>query len=90
MCKEAMRRAIEIAVEKKGSRQAVAEALGITRQAMQQWDTADGKYRVPPRHVLGLERMSGVSRYELRPDIYGAPPSKPKHPKRRAEARVAA
>ena len=92
MSKDAMRtamlRAIEAAVKKEGSRVRVAELLGITRQAMQQWDTVDGKYRVPPKHVLRLEGMSAVSRYELRPDIYGPAPKRAR-PNSRAQARAA-
>jgi DNA-binding transcriptional regulator YdaS (Cro superfamily) len=89
MCKDAMLRAIKSAVEKHGSLARVAERLRVTRQAIEQWNTAKGKFRVPPKHVLALEAMSGVSRHELRPDIYG-PPRKRVRPKRRAFARFAA
>ena len=64
-----MHRAVDEAVRKEGSRSRVAEKLGISRQAMQQWSC------VPAKHVLALESMSGVSRYDMRPDIYGPPPS---------------
>ncbi len=84
MVKTAMQRAIENAVQNEGSRARVAGRLGITRQAMDQWD------KVPAKHVLVMEILSGVSRYELRPDIYGKPPKetrgRPKTGVQRAQA----
>lgn len=56
------------AIEKAGGSRLIARAIGITRQAVEQWES------VPAKHVLAVERISGVSRYELRPDIYGSPP----------------
>ena len=45
----------------------LAAKLGIMPQALSQWD------RVPHLRVLEVERITGVPRHELRPDIY--PPS---------------
>lgn len=42
--------------------------LGLSRGAVSQWD------RVPPQHVLRIEQLTGVSRYTLRPDIFGLAP----------------
>ena len=86
MCKEAMLRAVKLAVQSEGSLARVAERLLLTRQAVEQWNTAKGKYRVPPKHVLTLEAMSGVSRHELRPDIYGPPPKRARPSGREARA----
>lgn len=44
---------------------ALGVALGITSQAISQWDVC------PALRVLEVERLTGVSRHELRPDIYG-------------------
>ncbi len=69
MRKRPMERAVEEAVRREGSLRRVAERLGVSRQAMQQWTS------VPVKRVLALEAMSGVSRYDLRPDIYGPEPA---------------
>ena len=50
-----------------GKPSALAQRLGITVQAVCQWKTC------PAKRVLAIEAVTGVSRYELRPDLY--PPS---------------
>lgn len=76
-----MKEVTRTAIKRAGGAVAVAREFGLTRQAVAKWE------EVPAERVLVVERLSGVSRYELRPDIYGeAPP--PRRPTRRAEARV--
>ena len=53
-------RAIEIA----GSGEVLARRLGITRQALQQWD------KIPAKYLIPIERLTGVPREELRPELY--------------------
>ena len=72
--------ALQTAIDKAGGAKALAEALGITRQAVEQWQA------VPADRVLQVERITGVSRYALRPDIFGTPP---RNFSKRAFARVA-
>lgn len=56
--------ALERAVKNVGSQAEFARLIGVTAQAVSQWD------EVPPLRVLTVERVSGVSRHELRPDLY--------------------
>jgi len=57
---------IERAVEAAGGQQALAEKLGVKYQAVQKWIRGV----VPAERVLAIESVTGVSRHELRPDIY--------------------
>lgn len=50
-----------------GGNSALAREFGISPQAVQQW-CASG--RPPAERVLDVERITGVSRHDLRPDIY--------------------
>ena len=54
-------------IEKAGSQRALASALGVTDSAISQWK------RVPVRRVIDIETLTGISRHELRPDIYPEP-----------------
>lgn len=61
--KEALERAIKAA----GGLTKLATPLGISAQAVSQWD------EVPPLRVLAVEQVSGIPRHELRPDLYPEP-----------------
>ena len=63
---EALERAIEII----GGVPKLADLLEIERQAIYQWK------QTPVKRVLDIEEATDakVTRYELRPDIYGDPP----------------
>lgn len=58
--------ALKRAVERVGGQAKFARLIGVTPQAVSQWD------EVPPLRVLAVEGASGVSRSELRPDLYPA------------------
>lgn len=57
---EALKRAVKLS----GGQAEFARLIGITAQAVSQWE------EVPPLRVLEVERVSGVSRHDLRPDLY--------------------
>jgi len=56
--------ALERAVASVGGQAKFARLIGVTAQAVSQWD------EVPPLRVLAVESVSGVPRHELRPDLY--------------------
>ncbi|HGM5918304.1 TPA: transcriptional regulator [Stenotrophomonas maltophilia] len=66
-------RAILEAVEKtEGGQAALARRLGVSPQQLNQWVKAARP--VPPKHALSIERVTGVSRHALRPDVFGPSP----------------
>ena len=46
----------------------MARELGLTRAAVYSWAK---KNKIPAHHILKVEKLSGVSRYVLDPEIYG-------------------
>lgn len=66
-----MLEAVKIAAEKNGGLVKLAELLSMKHQSFYSWE------KVPAERVLDLERLSGVARHKLRPDIYPAPASEP-------------
>lgn len=46
---------------------ALAKLVGVSSQAVSQWE------KIPPKHCLTIERATGISCHEQRPDIFAAP-----------------
>jgi DNA-binding transcriptional regulator YdaS (Cro superfamily) len=61
-----MEDALQEAIRRVGGLNAVARALDIKAQSVIKWRVT------PPLRVIPLEKLSGVSRHRLRPDIYPA------------------
>lgn len=61
---QALKRAISTA----GSQSALARMLGTSQQRVWHWEHKSG--RCPAEMVLQVEAATGISRYDLRPDIY--------------------
>jgi DNA-binding transcriptional regulator YdaS (Cro superfamily) len=52
-------------IERGVDRADLAKQLGVTVGAVWQWR------QVPAARVLDVERITGISRHELRPDVFG-------------------
>lgn len=59
--------ALEQAAKKVGGFGQLARLLRVSRQAVYKWLET----KVPPKRCADVERVSGVPREKLRPDIYG-------------------
>ena len=55
-------------VDAAGSQTKLAKALGVSSTACWKW--VQSSKRLPAEYVLKAERLYGVSRHDLRPDIY--------------------
>lgn len=64
--------AMASAVKALGSQTNLAKKLGCTPQNVQRMCSTG---HVPAKHVLRIEAESGVSRSNLRPDLYPEPPA---------------
>ena len=62
--------AIKQAIDKAGGMHALARALGIKYQAIQSWQK---NQKIPAERVIEVERVTGISREKLRPDLFLAP-----------------
>jgi hypothetical protein len=54
------------AVASAGGGAAVAQRLGISRSAVGHWAV------IPARHIMAMERLTGIPAAELRPDLAAA------------------
>lgn len=59
--------ALEIAIEKAGGQTALARKIGKTQGHICKWLE---RKKVPANMAIPIEQATGVSRHDLRPDIY--------------------
>ena len=57
------------ALKAAGGPSELARKLGISSQAVSQWE------RIPGERTLAVEDITGIPAHELRPDLYRAPRS---------------
>jgi DNA-binding transcriptional regulator YdaS (Cro superfamily) len=67
MSNEALKRACELA----GGQKPLADRIGTTQSQVWYW-LSRSKKGVPAEFVLSIEKETGVSRFELRPDLWPA------------------
>jgi DNA-binding transcriptional regulator YdaS (Cro superfamily) len=58
---------VQLAIDAAGGESKLARQCGITPQAVQGWRR---RKRIPPERVLQIERITGISRHDLRADLY--------------------
>ncbi len=66
MSKDALKRAIEAA----GSQKRLACVIGTSQSQVWYW-LERAKKGVPGEFAIAIERVTGVSRHDLRPDLFG-------------------
>lgn len=49
----------------------LARRLNVDRTTLHRYES--GKLTIPAERVLEIERLTGISRYDLRPDVFGPP-----------------
>jgi DNA-binding transcriptional regulator YdaS (Cro superfamily) len=63
--------ALDRAIQKAGSQEALAELIGVKQQHVSYW-LNKGRQRVPAEHCAAIEAATGVAKHELRPDVFPA------------------
>jgi DNA-binding transcriptional regulator YdaS (Cro superfamily) len=64
-----MDRGLQLAIAAAGSMRKLGDKLGISAQAIQQWK------QIPAHQIIAVERVTGIPREKLRPDLYAKPKS---------------
>ncbi|MBK1719194.1 YdaS family helix-turn-helix protein [Thiocystis violacea] len=63
---------LERAIQVAGSQAALGRLIGVSSQRVWWWlNKCDG--RVTPELCQAIERTTGITRHELRPDVFGRP-----------------
>lgn len=75
--------ALKIAIQRAGGQTALAKLIGVKQQNIWDWLNT-GQRQVSPNYVLAIEAATGVSKHDLRPDIFGPKPQQA--PAQRSEA----
>ena len=57
--------AVDAAIKAAGGRRSLANALGISYEAVRLWK------EIPVKRIAKVSELTGIPRHELRPDIFG-------------------
>jgi DNA-binding transcriptional regulator YdaS (Cro superfamily) len=66
--------ALDRAIQKAGSQEALAELIGVKQQNVSYWRKS--RFGVPGPYCAAIEDKTGISRHELRADIFGEAPAR--------------
>ena len=66
-------RGLLAAITQAGGISRLARLLGLTQPTVSVWK------RVPAHHVIDVEALTGISRRQLRPDLYDVPEEPVRH-----------
>ena len=66
---ETMKRALDRAVVEAGGISALARAVEVSRQTIHNWINSG---RVTTDYAIKVEGATGISKHDLRPDVFGA------------------
>jgi DNA-binding transcriptional regulator YdaS (Cro superfamily) len=69
---------LDKAITHAGGVTALAEKLGVGQSVVSNWRTRGDEPRVPAERCIAIEQATNgdVTRYDLRPDVFGATPAK--------------
>ncbi len=67
------RTSLKLAIDKAGGQAALAERIGVTQSLVSFWLNG-AKRGAAPEHVPAIEAATGISRHDLRPDVFGPAP----------------
>ena len=69
---------LDKAIEHAGGVTALADKLGVRQSVVSNWKTRGDDPKVPAERCIDVERATDgvVTRYELRPDVFGDAPAK--------------
>ena len=67
--------ALQKAIDRAGGQTALAAKIGVRQSLISFW-LNQAKEGAAPDKVPAIERVTGVPRYELRPDVYARPESR--------------
>lgn len=65
-----MKTPLEQAIEAAGGQVALGRAIGVSQQRIWWW-LNKGAAKIPAEFVLAIEAATGMSRHDLRPDVFG-------------------
>jgi DNA-binding transcriptional regulator YdaS (Cro superfamily) len=61
------RNPVLLAAKAAGNKRRLALLCGVVPQSVEDWQERE---QIPARHILKIEKATGVPRHKLRPDLY--------------------